>query len=167
MVAVVGGCATDDGDGGGDLAPPATVRSGEAAGPTSDDAGSTTNVEAVGEGIGSTAEPEPTDATRDELLTLDEEQGARADLKAFTCVAEDGVWGASGTVTNASEQDHTYYLRIGVIERGASRSSVAFKNVVLDVKAGTTEEFTAPDIVTTQQDDLDCLPRVVRGDLES
>jgi len=167
MVAVVGGCATDDGDGGGDSAPTATVHGGEAAGSTNDDAGVATTSSAVGDVSGSTAEPEPTDATRDDLLTLDEEQGARADLKAFTCVAEDGVWGASGTVTNASEQDHTYYLRIGVIERGASRSSLAFKNVVLDVKAGATEEFTAPDIVTTQQDDLDCLPRVVRGDLES
>ncbi len=75
--------------------------------------------------------------------------------------------GASGTVTNASEQDHTDYLRIGIIERDASRSSLAFKNVVLDVKAGKTEEFTAPDIVTTPQEDLDCLPRVVRGEAES
>lgn len=87
--------------------------------------------------------------------------------KEFTCVADDGVWAASGTVVNASKKDHTYYLRIGVIERDASRSSLAFKNVVLDVEAGTTEEFTAPDIVTTPQKELDCLPRVVRGDPKS
>lgn len=55
-------------------------------------------------------------------------------------------------------------MRIGLIKNDESSSSVAFKNVVVEVADGATEAFAADDIVTTQQDDLRCLPRVVRGD---
>lgn len=97
---------------------------------------------------------------------LNAEEGARADLREFRCGLQDGVWNAGGSVTNPSGADLVYYVRIGIIESDESRSSVAFKNVVLDVAAGSTQEFTAKAIVTTQQEGLDCLPRVVRGDAQ-
>lgn len=111
-----------------------------------------------------TTDPEPTDAAKDELLSLSDEQGARGDLRKFRGAADDGVWSAAGEVQNPTGDDQVYYVRIGIIEGDESRSSVAFKNVVIDVDANGSEEFAAEDIVTTQQKDLDCLPRVVRGD---
>lgn len=110
---------------------------------------------------------EPTEVSRGELMALDSEDGARADLTTFACDASDGVWSAKGTITNPTDQDLVYFVRIGVIETGGSSSSVAFQNALLDVSAGSTESFSADEIVTTGRDDLTCIPRVVRSEAQS
>lgn len=104
-----------------------------------------------------------TDASRDSLVRLDGEQGARSELTDFVCEPTGGVWKARGTLNNPTDQDTTYYLRIGVHLDEGSHSSVAMKNVFVDVPAGDTKSFADETIVTTDEPGLICLVRAVRG----
>lgn len=108
-----------------------------------------------------TAEPEP-EPDRDPLVELENNEGARADLSNFQCAATDGVWAASGTVTNEADNDLVYVVSVAVVEQ-EGRSSVVRRNIVLDVAAGEAVDFEEAELVVTARDDLECFVGVNRG----
>lgn len=113
----------------------------------------------------STAEPDPPEEltpTRDPLITLEDQVGARSELRDFVCEAEEGAWSAQGLVQNPTDQPVVYVVNVGVIER-ESRSSLVRRNIVLETDPGQEVAFDELDLLTSDRADLECVVRVNRG----
>lgn len=117
-----------------------------------------------------TTDPSPTpsgsastEPQLDEVLTLEDEVGAREELTDFTCSATDDTWSASGTVTNPTDANAVYVVNIGIIEKD-SRSSALRKNVVLEVAGGESKSFEEANLISDIDDgEHECIARVNRG----
>ncbi|WP_460741855.1 hypothetical protein [Mariniluteicoccus endophyticus] len=102
----------------------------------------------------------PSGAAQPQQVPANQPEGAAKDLKDMKCAAEpSGEWNFSGKVTNSSDKDSEYTVKVSVIKKQGS-TVVASKDIVQKVAKGQTAElkldrFAKP---TEKADELSCVP---------
>lgn len=113
-------------------------------------------------------EPDDQAATQDQSKSDDGADPAKVrggvaspgSLTAFDCVADgDGVWSATGTLTNAESDPADFRVTIVVAPPDASRGK-AREITLTDVPSGETADFEAKKLPATSGDDTACAVQV-------